>query len=188
MFEATQLQQFFRDNPELCPHDYRFSVDKLKKAYRSFGEADSLYPVCCLFIDVFSELRARLRTLKIFGEHDRDLATDCITIANRDSVIAFKEQHKPPPNLDSQGTREFISILSHRAVTTAAGDALNLDESFPAIADTLQTILDALPHLTHNKDQQKYGADVAEIREDEISIFGLLSNAYRIVAAKNLRK
>jgi len=91
MFDPTTLQKFLRENPRFCPPDYRFSVDELGRACPAFNESDPFYATCCLFIDLFIELRTELAALEVFEYGPNVLAKCCVGLTNSDTITSFKE-------------------------------------------------------------------------------------------------
>ena len=177
MLEPTPLQRFFQEHPTLCPPDYRFSRDSLATACPDFVKADPFYRTASLFIDLFDDLREQVYGLKILDCDANLLAKACIGLVNHDAISAFQAQTALPPPTTELGSRDFISVLANRSITTVSGAQLNLDESLPSLADTLQTILDALPHITRAPSGKNTENEPAE---EELIKFSLLSNAYRI--------
>jgi hypothetical protein len=148
MLLITPLQLFFQNNPQLCPDHYRFSVHDLRRSCPAFSETDPFYRTASLFIGVFSALREQLLCLNIFDFDANSLTNACVELVNHDAIVAFKQQTTQTKPTIVASPRDLMPILAARSVTSASGSVLNLNESFPAFADTLQTILDALPHLT----------------------------------------
>ena len=180
MSPLTPLQKFLQSNPLLCPDHYRFSDEELGRSCSAFTEANPFYKTTSLFIEIFRDLRKQLSALTVF-DYDADfLARDCVELVNHDAIIAFKEHAAQLKPTTSTKPRDLISLLGTRPVTTASGAMLNLNESFPSLADTLQTILDALPYLTRGIDKMDLNGKHDEKLEAELVKFSQLSNAYRI--------
>jgi hypothetical protein len=181
LLKPTPLQKAFQDNPRLCPHDYRFSLKELETVCSEFTSADPFHQTSRFFIDLFEKLRNRLSTLDIFDYSPEVLRRRCIDLTNSDAAAAYKQQTSGIGNDRANGPRHFLSVLGKRSVSTASGAYLNLDESFPALADTLQTLLDALPYLARRGTKDS----IAEVNRNEFETklveFGILSNGYRII-------
>jgi hypothetical protein len=182
VYEPTPLQRYFQDNTTLSPPDYRFSRDNLKRNCPYFVDTDAFYKTASLFIGLFEDLRAQLSELKLLDHDAVSLAKACIGLTNLDTIVAFQTQTQMSRQEQklASSPRDFISVLANRSVTTASGAKLNLDESFPSLADTLQTILDVLPHLARELIRKGFESETENGTDDELRQFGLLSNAYRI--------
>jgi hypothetical protein len=181
LITSTPLQKFFQDNPRHCPPDYRFSVPDLKRVCSYFNESDPFYKTSCLFIELFERGRQKLSELKVLDYDAASLSKNCVGLVNRDAILAYKEYASHLAKNISDRPRHLLSILGDRSVTTAAGSLLNLDEAFPSLADTLQTIIDAIPFLARGlviKGTESEGATDRYITQ--LMEFGLLSNGYRL--------